>query len=443
MKKILTLLFAALIFTSAFSQEDNVKTGWNFGALPAITYSTDLGFQYGVVVNLFDYGDGTKYPSYNQMFYFEVSRYTKGSSTYRIMYDSETLIPGISITSDLAYLTDMAFDFYGFNGYDAVYNSSWTDDENEADYKTRMFYKTDRKLFRFKNDLKGKLGGGNFQWNAGLELKNFKIGSVDVERLNKGKEENLLPEDEEGLYDKYYRWGLLSDDEADGGFITTLKAGISYDSRDFKANAMKGIWFETGIEASPSFLSDAGFSKFYAIWRQYFTIVPEDLSFAYRLGYQSTLSGEVPFYYQNQIITSVLAGTTSEGLGGSKNVRGVQRNRIIGDGLLYGNAEFRWKAFRFNLINQNFYIGFVAFSDLGMVTSKVELDDPVLDLADLDADYSESDYFMSDNESMHISAGAGLRIVMNENFIISADFGKAFNEQDGNSGFYIGLNYLF
>jgi hypothetical protein len=32
---------------------------------------------------------------------------------------------------------------------------------------------------------------------------------------------------------------------------------------------------------------------------------------------------------------------------------------------------------------------------------------------------------------------------MNENFIIAADFGKAFNEQDGNSGFYIGLNYLF
>jgi hypothetical protein len=44
---------------------------------------------------------------------------------------------------------------------------------------------------------------------------------------------------------------------------------------------------------------------------------------------------------------------------------------------------------------------------------------------------------------MHISAGAGLRIVMNENFIIAIDLGKAFNEQDGNMGFYMGLNYLF
>jgi len=32
---------------------------------------------------------------------------------------------------------------------------------------------------------------------------------------------------------------------------------------------------------------------------------------------------------------------------------------------------------------------------------------------------------------------------MNRNFVIAADLGKAFNEQDGNIGFSIGLNYLF
>jgi len=448
MKKLITLFMVVSTSLALLAQEEktNIKTGWNFGALPAITYSTDLGFQYGVVVNLFDYGDGTKYPSYNQMFYIEASRFTKGSSTYRIMFNSETLIPGISLTSDLAYLTDQAYDFYGFNGYDAVYNAAWTDDELPDDYKTRMFYKTDRKLFRFKNDLNGRLAGDYWKWNAGLEIKNFNIDKVNIDKLNKGKDEDdpkRLPEDEETLYQKYYRWGLLSDEEYDGGFITTVKGGVSYDSRDFKANAMKGIWFETGIEASPSFISEVGFAKFFAIWRQYFTIVPEDLSFAYRLGYQTTIAGEVPFYYQNQIITSVLAGTTSEGLGGSKNLRGIQRNRIIGDGLFYANAEFRWKAFRFNLINQNFYIGLVAFSDFGMVTKNMPVGDPDLNLLEDDSDYLEADYFAMDNESMHISAGAGLRIVMNENFIISADFGKAFNEQDGNSGFYIGLNYLF
>ena len=432
----------ASVSLSALAQDDseNIKKGWNFGALPAITYSTDLGFQYGVVVNIFDYGDGTRYPSYDQIFYFEVSRFTKGSSTYRLMYDSESLIPGINITSDIAYLTDQAYDFYGYNGYDAVYKANWTDNVfSVSPYVSRMFYKTDRKLFRFKNDGKGHLAGDYFQWNAGLEIKNFKIGSVDIEKLNKGKDENLLP-DVEGLYDKYVAWGLIDPEEADGGLITTLKGGVSYDSRDFKANAMKGIWFETGVEASPSFLSESSFARFYAIYRQYFTLVPKNLSFAYRLGYQTTIAGDVPFYHQNQIITSVLAGTTSEGLGGSKNVRGVLRNRIIGDGLFYANAEFRWKAIRFNMINQNFYIGFVGFSDFGMVTKKIDFEIP--GAAALGSD-DAADYFNTDAESMHISAGAGLRIVMNENFIISADFGKALDVQDGNSGFYIGLNYLF
>jgi len=442
MKKTIITFLIIITCISAFSQEEKIKTGWNFGALPAVTYSTDLGFQYGAVVNLFDYGDGTKYPAYNQKFYFEVSRYTKGSSTYRLMYETKTLIPGINITSDIAYLTDQAYDFYGFNGYDAVYNEVWTDSDLEPTiYKSRLFYNTDRKLFRFKNDIKGRLAGERFQWNAGLELKNFTFAPVDIEKLNKGKdEEDLLP-DIPGLYQKYVDWGLIDPEEANGGFITTVKAGITYDTRDFEANPMKGIWFETGVEASPSFISDAGFAKFFAIYRQYFTIIPRDLSFAYRLGYQTTIAGDVPWYHQNQIITSVLAGTTSEGLGGSKNVRGVLRNRIVGDGLFYANAEIRWKAVRFSLINQNFYVGFVGFSDFGMVTKKIDIEIP--DQAEMSEGEQVEDFFNPDNEKMHISAGAGLRLVMNENFIVSADLGKALNEQDGNMGFYIGLNYLF
>lgn len=441
MTRIAALIMAATIAISAYSQdqEENIKTGWNFGALPAITFSTDLGFQYGVVVNLFDYGDGARYPSYNQMFYFEVSRFTKGSSTYRMMYETETLIPGINITTDVAYLTDQAYDFYGFNGYDAVYNQEWTDsDLDTPPYISRLFYNFDRKLFRFKSDLKGPLSGNHFLWNAGVQVMSFNIAPLNIEKLNKGKDEDLLP-DEPGLYDKYIEWGIISPDEADGGLITTLKGGVSYDSRDFKANAMKGIWFETGLEASPSFLSEEGFARFYAIYRQYFTIIPKDLSLAYRIGYQTTVGGNVPFYYKNQLIASVLAGTTSEGLGGSKNLRGVLRNRVVGDGVLYGNLEMRWKAVRFNLINQNFYLGLVGFADMGMVTDKVEFDIP--DFSSLGDD--EDDFFNPDSESLHLSAGAGLRVVMNENFIIAADFGKAFNSQDGNSGFYIGLNYLF
>ena len=57
--------------------------------------------------------------------------------------------------------------------------------------------------------------------------------------------------------------------------------------------------------------------------------------------------------------------------------------------------------------------------------------------------YQKADFFNPGNEKFHTSVGAGLRIAMNENFVIAVDYGRALNEQDGKSGMYIGLNYLF
>ncbi len=97
-------------------------------------------------------------------------------------------------------------------------------------------------------------------------------------------------------------------------------------------------------------------------------LIENDLSFAYRLGYQTSLSGEVPFFYQSQVITSRLTGSSSEGLGGAQTLRGVMKNRVIGDGFILGNAELRWKPFYFKLFNQDCYLGLNLFYDLGMVT---------------------------------------------------------------------------
>jgi len=52
-------------------------------------------------------------------------------------------------------------------------------------------------------------------------------------------------------------------------------------------------------------------------------------------------------------------------------------------------------------------------------------------------------YFSNSYTALHSSAGVGFKIAMNQNFIISIEHGKAFQEQDGSSGLYIRLNYLF
>ena len=143
---LLILLLSAIPVYAQSEAEPFKKTGWDFAALPAVSFDNDLGFQYGAFVNLFQYGDGSRYPDYDHSLYFEASRYTRGSGVYRFYYDSDRLIPGIQSSMDLSFLTDQTYDFYGFNGYDAVFNDEWIDD-GHGQYQSRVFYKYQRKLF--------------------------------------------------------------------------------------------------------------------------------------------------------------------------------------------------------------------------------------------------------------------------------------------------------
>ncbi len=440
MKKLLVTLATILFVAQLSAQEEVTKKGWKLsGLLPAVTFDSDLGFQYGAVVDISDYGDGTRFPGYNHHLYFEVSRFTKGSGINRFYYDSDRLIPGILLFFDLSYLSDQAYDFYGFNGYDAVYNADWVDDSKvDEGYESRVYYKYDRKMFRMKLDLQGRLSGENLRWATGITLLNFKIGNVDIEKLNKGKDqEDILP-DIDGLFQKYKNWRIIPEEEQNGGFVPTIKAGVVYDTRDNRSNPMKGIWEEAVLEGAPEFLgAESSLLKLSLTHRQYFTIVPKNLSLAYRLNYQTTIAGHTPFYYQTQVLTTELKSAMSEGLGGSNSLRGVLRNRVVGDGYFMGNVEARWKFARFDIGNNKFYLGLNGFLDFGQVTKKIEVETQVSSISDY------SMFFQSDAEKMHYSYGAGLRVVMNENFVVKLDYGIAANEHDGTSGMYIGLNYLF
>ena len=74
--------------------------------------------------------------------YLQWSRTTKGSGENIIRYDSDRLIRGIRTSAELSYLTEQALDFYGFNGYKALYDANFVD-ENSPDYLSRVFYKMD------------------------------------------------------------------------------------------------------------------------------------------------------------------------------------------------------------------------------------------------------------------------------------------------------------
>jgi len=447
MKKTLPLFLAALITISVSAQEKKAKTGLSLGGiLPAVSFDSNLGFQYGVLFEFMNYGDPSIYPEWYDHTYTEVSRTTRGSGIYRMMYESNRLIPGVEFISDLSYLPDQAYHFYGFNGYESVFNKDWMDNES-ADYKSAMFYRIQRNQFRFKTDFLGKLSGDNLKWTAGFAFQNFGISSVNIDKLNKGRKDELPSVTEEpGLFELYRdSLGIIPQNEADGGWVNTFRAGLVWDSRDNRPNPMKGIWTEAGIEISPKFLgNDWGFSKFYITHRQYFTLVENDLSLVYRVGYQATLSGEVPFFYQSQFLTYRLTGASSEGLGGLSTLRGVLKNRVVGDAFVIGNVELRWKPIHFTFLNKESYLGLNLFYDIGRSTKGIALPGDLQTKFNSEmSEYNFNDFFNPGAEAFHHCAGISIMPVWGQNFVVAIDIGKSFNEQDGNIGFAFGLNYLF
>ena len=436
-KLISVFLFFVLTMQTGIAQ-DEVKKGWNLGLLPALGYDADLGLNLGVVGNLFNYGDGSSYPNYDHSLFLMGSYWTKGSADYILYFDSFKLVPGARFTGRASYNRNQKLAFYGFNGYSSNYCRDYENPDNEASYISRAFYRYDRKYLQLNADLQDTIGSSSWSWFAGWDMGWYRMGAVDVEHLNQGKPEDEQLPDDGGLYQRYVDWGLISDDEKDGGIVNSIKLGMVFDTRDRLTNPMKGVWTEFLFRWAPGFLGNGnyGHNKFSINHRQYFTIIPEDLSFAYRLWYDGTLGNSRAPYYVQPFRT---ASNYYEGLGGATTLRGILMNRVVGDDELLGNFELRWKFYRFRWIGQNFYLGLITFLDAGYIIDPIEFEN--IDYIPLE---DQAAFFnLDENDGVHLSAGAGLKLVMNENFVITCDYGKAFNKQDGDGGLYIVLNYMF
>jgi outer membrane protein assembly factor BamA len=441
-KLLVSFLFTSLccltLSATTVANADSVpsrKSGFTFGVLPAIAYDSDLGLQTGALTNLYWYGDD--YPRYRHSLYLEASRFRAGTTLLRTYYDSPELIKSFRTTIDVTWFNDLTMDFYGFNGRESIFNVDF-EDEDSPDYATRVFYKHRREMFRVMFNIKHKIGGHpNWQWIAGATLFNMDISPVDIDHLNK-KNDKPLP-DTPGLYEKFCDWGVIAEDERDGGFNTYLKAGIGYDSRDRESFATSGMWSEFLLAYAPSVLgsNDKEYCKLTFYHRQYFNIWNRNLVFAYRVGFQHKLWGETPFYLLPHWNTTVMTSATSQGLGGGKTMRGIRRNRIVGDGSAMVNAELRYVFSRFRVGKSTVSIGSNIFTDSGIVTRRYNVDTSNVPAGEKDK------YFSDKGDKPHFSVGAGIKAALNENFILSVENGYALDKNDGDSGLYVTMNYLF
>ena len=500
MKRIFLFIFVAVLAMSMQAAKKDkvqvtdslgrkVKTGWNFGALPSVAFDADLGFQGGALANIYYYGDGSQYPEYIHSIYAEAAYTTKNYGIFRVNYDSKYLIPNHRLTLDMTYQPDAMCDFYGYNGYQSIYNQDlhkWKKDQSKmgdpAEYQSRAFYKYKRDLFRFAADMEGTIYK-NIKWNAGLGVLGYMIDECDIDMLN-GKNEfdpslpladqKAMNDNVEGLYEKYVKWGIIDQAEAHGGWHPYLRAGLTYDSRDQRTCPTKGIYADAFFTYTAAFgeQATAGYNhlQFNFNFRHYVPVYRDRVTFAYRVGTQNNIAGKSPFYMNTYLNTLFIQRVMYEGLGGANSLRGIMRNRILANGFAYANVELRTKVAKFDIGNQHFYIGLAPFFDLGVITQPYELDEAAIKEGYL-KDVAEAllpshdpnrpvpplqlgEYFALDEEGHidqskvympHMAAGVGLKVAMNENFVLSVDWAMALDKQDNAkwANFYIKMGYLF
>lgn len=445
-----SILFLCLSASAQEKSKDIVKTGLNFGPLPAVAYDADKGFQAGAILQIFDYGDGHNYPNYNSKLYFEASFFTKGSQLYQVRYDNKELIPGVRWSSAFRANLDKAYDFYGFNGYQSYFNYDLVAKGKDKASDFQMFtpfYRMGRNEFLFKSDFLGTINE-HLQWEAGVFANYFKIGTINRDSINKGKDDAKKYTYPTTLYDEYVKFGVLDAKEADGGFASGLRAGMVYDSRDKEGAPTRGIWAEGHLIAALPYISESPYYRYSFTWRHYLPLVKNDvLTFAYRLNYEGTFGNNAPFYALPYM--SVMGEKQDlEGMGGFFTVRGLMRTRVVGLDMATYNAEFRWRFAKFHIGKQNIALGLSAFSDGTMVTRG-------RDISVLMPVTSEAGSLVNNVEKdrPHITFGGGFRFIMNENFIVAAEYGTPLSHfvdksnpiynQDGTGAFYINLGYLF
>ncbi len=195
--------------------------------------------------------------------------------------------------------------------------------------------------------------------------------------------------------------GLLGSGEifgSDRAVIVGLGAIFTLDTRDQVEDPHEGFYVNFNAQfSSENFGATHGFNRFITDMRAYHPLGKNSL-IAGRL-YLENNYGDVPFQVKSQF-------------GGGDMARGYFKGRFIDDQMYVLTAEYRWRFLpRFSL---------AAFGLMGEVSE------------------INQDFF----NKPHFSAGGGIRfkVLKDQNTLVRLDVGVG---EQGNSGFYFGVNQAF
>lgn len=405
-----------------------IKTGKNVVPLPDFRADPYVGYRLGGFIFIYDYGDGARYPNFYKNTEIEASYGSKGvinTGVKHKRYGDQIIL------AELKYQDQKAAPFFGFNGYQTVYNHEFADVSSTMflSPKNTYFYNINQRNVNLNIEVQDTLKGSFVNWLIGAYSAWYDIKSVNTKRLNKGLDSGTLGyinEQADNLYNLYKKWGIIDAQKTEGGkFYTTIKGELIYDKRERITNPFKGILSKVGLSYTPKLgkKSEGNTVGLNASHTHYLKIIKNRLSFMFRIKYQGYFGGIMPFVIQ-------------EGLGGIKSAWGVHQNRALVRQWISGQFEPRLRAFSLRLFKQNFDFWGGPFFHTGYVIQEQKLNLSTV------SDAERALFFEQNYGRWYSSYGHMGKMVINKNVALGLDFAFPVQASAGQPfNMFLGLNF--
>ena len=275
MRKILdrSLILAALLApVSAGHPQAPARTpvtGWEWFGLPALNYNTDEGFGYGVLAEIYNYGNGLQ--PYKYTIQPTIFLTTKGRRDVVLLFDAPHVLPnGWRFAVTAAREQQLANPYYG------VGNSTVYDSTNER-APNPYYYRFEKVQVRLFADVQHSLGTSPARFLVGAGLADVK---TDATPFDSGT--TLLATQ-------------LAGAPAPKGRVGFVRVGLVWDTRDKEIGPTSGTWADLLVQrVDGAFGATSDFTRVTGTVRRYVPI-RSNLILAMRVLAQQA-SGDVPLY---------------------------------------------------------------------------------------------------------------------------------------------------
>lgn len=386
------------------------RQGFDWGAIPVLAYSSDDGLGFGALGNLFWHQDGLQPYKYSLM--LQAYATTEWVQAHKLKLDALELFGWpLRVWGELGYYSTLNRTYCG------VGNAVRCDPEEaeraaaalglDGPYQ-ELFV---RRYYQFRFIQPYLALNGRYRLSELPHKLELFAGWRGYGYLS-GEPGDLTP----------YPGSLYAQRFADGenGFASVLQLGVMLDGRDFEPAPTKGYWIEASVRgASWVWGSSWDFGGANLILRGYAPLTRDRrVVLCSRLTLDAS-HGDMPI----EEIVRVGGSLDATALGGEHYGRGIRLDRYIGRVKLLWQEELRAMLGGAVLLDQRFVLFVLAYLDAGSIG--YALDD-----------------WRGDPARLLWSAGGGLRLMWNENFVIRLDVAASPFEQNA-PGVYLNLGNLF